>query len=112
MKNIINFDVAVHEIPLDQRILLYLHEDIYKNIETNDETNQEKLVEITDDEAVCAPFWTDEMIVTGDKELDEIIHLEANHMGAYLQKNPDFGIVVREEVKRRLLNVSQKLKNM
>ncbi len=43
MKNVINFDVAVHEIPLDQRMLFYLHEDIYKDIKTNAETNQENV---------------------------------------------------------------------
>lgn len=72
--------------------------------------NQEKLVEIFDDEIKLEPFWLDEMILTGDKELDELLFLESAEMAKYIEKNGGkFGIFVRESVKRKLLKIEKKL---
>lgn len=107
-KNIINFPIDFAKIPVSEKKFLYIHNDIYRGKPINPETNAEKLVEITNDEIVCEPFWHDEIIFTGDKEIDDLIALEGREMDEYIRQNGGkFGIFVRETVKEKLLKIDK-----
>ena len=76
----------------------------------NKEKNNQKLVEITNNEIKCEPFWNDKIILTWDKEIDDLLFLESKEMADYIQKNWDnFWIFVREEVKDILLKIDKNL---
>ncbi|MBF0913423.1 hypothetical protein HXK64_00410 [Candidatus Gracilibacteria bacterium] len=99
------------KIPTEVKKYLYIHNDIYRGMPINKEKNNQKLVEITNNEIKCEPFWNDKIILTGDKEIDDLLFLESKEMADYIQKNGDnFGIFVREEVKDILLKIDKNLK--
>lgn len=107
-KNIINFPIDFSRIPLSEKKFLYIHNDIYRGKPINPETNTEKLVEITNDEIICEPFWDDTIELTGDKELDDLLDLEGREMADYIANNGGkFGIFVRETVKEKLLKIDK-----
>lgn len=111
MKNIINFPIDFWKIPPEVKKYLYIHNDIYRWISINKETNKEKLVEISNQEIKCEPFWFDEIILTWDKEIDDILFLESEEMAKYIEKNGwNFAIYVRESVKKLLLEIDSSLK--
>ncbi|ATU04962.1 hypothetical protein BKN14_00710 [Candidatus Gracilibacteria bacterium HOT-871] len=98
------------KIPTEVKKYLYIHNDIYRGMPINKEKNNQKLVEITNNEIKCEPFWNDKIILTGDKEIDDLLFLESKEMADYIQKNGDnFGIFVREEVKDILLKIDKNL---
>ena len=107
MKNIINFDINFWLIPLEIKKYLYIHDDICLNIKINKKSNEEKLVKINNNEIICEPFWDDKPIFTWDKELDYVINLEEIEMNKYLKNNPDFWILVRKSVKKKLLKIDK-----
>lgn len=105
-KNIINFPIDFAKIPVSEKKFLYIHNDIYRGKPINPETNAEKLVEITNDEIRSEPFWEDEVVLTGNKEIDDLIALEGREMDEYIRQNGGkFGIFVRESVKEKLLKI-------
>lgn len=113
MKNIINFPLDFQKIPASEKKYLYLHNDLYRGIPIDETSNAEKLVEITNDEIRLEPFWEDEILLTGDPEIDDILFLETEEMQHFLKSHPrKFGIFVRETVKKKLLNIHQKLYSM
>lgn len=99
------------KIPTEVKKYLYIHNDIYRWMPINKEKNNQKLVEITNNEIKCEPFWNDKIILTWDKEIDDLLFLESKEMADYIQKNWDnFWIFVREEVKDILLKIDKNLK--
>ena len=99
------------KIPTEVKKYLYIHNDIYRWMPINKEKNNQKLVEITNNEIKCEPFWNDKIILTWDKEIDDLLFLESKEMADYIQKNWDnFWIFVREEVKDVLLKIDKNLK--
>lgn len=98
------------KIPTEVKKYLYIHNDIYRWMPINKEKNNQKLVEITNNEIKCEPFWNDKIILTWDKEIDDLLFLESKEMADYIQKNWDnFWIFVREEVKDILLKIDKNL---
>jgi len=110
MKNIINYNIDFVKIPLEVKKYLYIHNDIYSEMEIDKESNKEKLINIDNNEILCEPFWNDELILTWNTEIDDLINLEELEMKKYLKNNPNFSILVRESVKEKLLMVENKLK--
>lgn len=111
MKNIINFKIDFWKIPVEVKKYLYIHNDLYRWRKINPETNKEKLVEIFDSEIKCEPFWFDEIVLTWDKEIDDLLNLESLEMKKYIEQNSwKFGIFVRESLKEKLLNIDKNLK--
>jgi len=111
MKNIINYDIDFSKIDVSVKKYLYIHNDIYRWMEINIESNKEKLVKISNSEILCEPFWNDELLLTWNKEIDDLINLEEIEMKKYLKNNPNFWIFVRETVKKKILNINNNLKN-
>lgn len=111
MKNIINFPIDFWKIPVDVKKYLYIHNDIYRWMDIDKDTDNQTLVEIFDDEIKCEPFWNDELVYTWDKEIDDLLNLEAQEMSDFINKKWwKFGIFVREDVKNILLNINEELK--
>lgn len=111
MKNIINFPIDFWKIPKEVKKYLYIHNDIYRGMPINKEKNKEKIVGISPEEIKCEPFWFDEIILSWDKEIDDLLNIEAIEMKKFIEKNGwKFGIFVREEVKNILLKIDKNLK--
>jgi len=64
MKNIINYDINFKNIPFSVKKYLYIHNDIYQDIQINKDYNKEELIEIKNEEIKCKPFWNDELVFT------------------------------------------------
>lgn len=110
MKNIINYDINFKNIPFSVKKYLYIHNDIYQDIQINKDYNKEELIEIKNEEIKCKPFWNDELVFTWNEEDDYIINLEGEEMSKYIKNNPNFWIFVRKEVKNKLLEIDKYLK--
>ena len=109
MRNIINYPINFKNIPLSDRIYLYIHDDLLKDFPIAG--INEPLVLIKDTEVKTSPFWLDEVIYTGDEELDYLLNLEAEEMKNYLRKKDTFWILVRQTVKNKLLQANQYFKD-
>ncbi len=107
MKNIINYDVDFSKIPNNIKKFFYIHNDIYTDLKINTEKNKEKLVKLDPKKIKIKEFWHDDIILTWDWEIDEIINLENIEMQKFLNKNPNFWIFLRESVAEKIYEVDK-----
>ena len=109
MRNIIDYPIDFSKISNEEKIYLYIHDNLLKDYPCKN--LKEKLVEIKNSEIKTAPFWNDEIIYTGDEEIDYLLNLEAEEMKKYLEKKDFFWIFVRQWVKNRLLQANEYFKS-
>jgi len=110
MKNIINFDIDISKIPINERKYLYLHNDIYQDIEVNEETDKQVLVEVKNEEIKIEAFIYDQIENTWNKEIDYLVNLESVELKNYYNENK-FSILLREQVKKKLLEINNYFKD-
>ncbi len=109
MKNIINYPINFANIKDNEKIYLYIHDDLLKNYPCK--CINDKLVDIKNFEIKISPFWEDKILLTWDKEIDYLLNLEKQEMEKYLNKHSNFWIKVRKQVKEKLLNVNNYFKS-
>jgi hypothetical protein len=64
MKNIINFDIPFKDIPFVVKKFLYIHNDIYTNLNVSKKTKDEILVKLENHQIKIEEFWNDELVLT------------------------------------------------
>lgn len=108
MKNYINFHIDLTHVPVEVKKTFTFDDDlILDQIEVYD--NNEPLVEIgPNDPNICiAPFWKDrDNFDIHDEELCQLLELEGKILQEYIQKHPNFWILVRKEVYHKLCEVN------
>jgi D-alanyl-D-alanine dipeptidase len=108
MKNIINYPINFANIPIKEKMYLYIHDDLLKDFPSKN--LNEELEIINNCEIKTAPFWNDEIIYTQDEEIDYLLNLEAEEMKKYLEKKDNFWILVRKSVKEKLIQANNYFK--
>jgi zinc D-Ala-D-Ala dipeptidase len=94
---------------ISERVQKYLSRDLY-NIKNQYTNNNEKLILIKPSANIrVEPFWFDKPLYIEDEKLKYLLDVEGKLMSKYIETNPNFGVLARETVFKKLLDAANDL---
>jgi D-alanyl-D-alanine dipeptidase len=104
-KNYIETLEELEKVPLSERSKYYYKRTLIAQVE-DFEKNDEELVVLEDSTGLpflVKPFWDDEPVQVEDKELQRMLDIEGEEFRKYMEKYPDFKMMIRKSVYEKLL---------
>ncbi len=90
------------KIPIKERYKYNIDNSLLRTVKVY-KKQKEPLESLEEGPFLVEPFWEGMPIIFEDKELNYLINLETVAMKEYLKKKPDFKVLVRKNVKVRLM---------